>query len=901
MSRNPRLIIPLVVVLALCVFPVSSDARVLHVAPGGNDQWSGLLAAPDAEGTDGPKATLAGARDAIRVWRSRTATPEPVTVYVRGGAYTLTEPFVLGPEDSGTADAPVTYAAWPGESPVFSGGRVIDNGRATPEGRVQFHLPEVERGEWAFNQIFINGKRRTRARTPDTGYYRILGHAPVSSASTAEELSRQRSTSFRFVEGQFPLLPDYDDVNVVVMHSWAESRHRIAEVDAERGIVTFTGPAAWEFLRWGQRQRYYIENSPLCLDAPGEWRLDRRTGILTCIPFPGETIREVVAPVLRQLVLFEGDPDNRRYVEHIRIAGLRFVHTGWELPEAGLSDPQAASTISAAMQANGARYCVIERCTVAHTGNYALWFERGCSHNRIARNHVHDLGAGGIRLGETRTAEGPHVATHHNSIDNNWIHDGGRVYPSAVGVWIGRSDANTVSHNEISDFFYTGISVGWSWGYAPSSAKENLIEYNHVHHIGYGELSDMGGIYTLGISPGTQIRHNVFHHISSYSYGSWGIYPDEGSSDHVIENNLVYETKTGGFHQHYGRDNLVRNNIFAFSRESEMQRTRDEEHRSFRFERNIVLSRHGDILAGQFPDPLRHPMDQNVYWTVGGATPHFGDHAFREWQALGNDPRSIVADPGFADPENHDFSLRPDSPALALGFVPFSTAQAGLYGDADWVDAPRHITRPPFPFPVESPRGPFRDGFEETPAGSPPDFAAVEGNLEGTSILVTDETASEGRHALRFVDAAAFEGAWLPYLTCSPGLREGVAVLSLDLRVEAGAEPLIECRQRGNAYRGGAFFRISGDGSVTASGNRTLLTIPHEEWFSVRLTAPLGKDADGSYSLTFQIDGAEPKSFELTAAEDDFDRIEWFGIIADATADAVFHVDNVSLTVEMGG
>ena len=238
-----------------------------------------------------------------------------------------------------------------------------------------------------------------------------------------------------------------------------------------------------------------------------------------------------------------------------------------------------------------------------------------------------------MKIGLTRFEKDETKSTSHNIIRNCLITQAGRLHPAAIGVWVGHSPHNVIEHNEISDLYYTGISLGWSWGYDPAGAHHNTIAHNHVHTIGQGVLSDMGGIYTLGLSEGTSIRHNLFHDILSFDYGGWGIYFDEGTTHMTAENNVVYNTRTGGFHQHYGKENVVRNNIFANSATDQIQRTRPEPHLSFTFERNIVYWTTGGKLLGSNWGDDKFALDRNVYWRADGKPFDFAGMSFEDWRA----------------------------------------------------------------------------------------------------------------------------------------------------------------------------------------------------------------------------------------------------------------------------
>jgi parallel beta-helix repeat protein len=178
------------------------------------------------------------------------------------------------------------------------------------------------------------------------------------------------------------------------------------------------------------------------------------------------------------------------------------------------------------------------------------------------------------------------------------------------------------------------------------------------------------------VQPGTTIRNNLIHDVSSFTYGGWGIYPDEGSSEMVIENNVVYRTKSAGFHQHYGRGNTVRNNIFAFGREFQVMRTRAEPHLSFTFEGNIVYFDQGRLLGSNWTGE-NFRLNRNIYWDAREQEIRPAGKSWQEWQKAGQDADSIIADPLFVNAPGYDFTLRPESPALKMGFQPIDLRNVG--------------------------------------------------------------------------------------------------------------------------------------------------------------------------------------------------------------------------------
>ena len=390
---------------------------------------------------------------------------------------------------------------------------------------------------------------------------------------------------------------------------------------------------------------------------------------------------EIVVPRLQELLQFKGDLAGRKAVRHVVLRGLAFADTDWSIAAEGYRDTQAAVAVRGEVFGDGMTDCVIEDCTFTRLAGYGIDLGRGCQRNRITGNQMVDLGAGGVRVGETTVRSEAFDATHSNTIADNHLHHLGRLYPPAVGVFIIQSASNHVAHNHIHDLYYTAVSVGWTWGYRESPCHHNVIEFNHMHDIGLGLLSDMGAVYTLGPQPGTVVRNNLIHDVTAFTYGGWGLYTDEGSTGIVLENNVVYRCKSAGFHQHYGKENVIRNNLFAFNRENQLMRTRDEAHLSFFFTNNTVVFDSGNLLGSSWKND-QFVIDGNLYWDtrVGSdlSRMKFSGATLEQWRARGHDTNSIFADPLFVDVARDDFRLKPGSPATKLGFKPIDLRSVGV-------------------------------------------------------------------------------------------------------------------------------------------------------------------------------------------------------------------------------
>ncbi len=572
-----RLFFMLAVVPSVCL---SVD---LYVAPEGDDTNLGTK--------EKPFATIAGARDAVRT-KIAAGLRDTVTVYIRGGTYRITAPIEFKPEDSvppeGGTSRSVSYAAYGDEKPIISGGRVITGWTVTANGDWTAQIPEVTSGTWTFRQLYVGGRRAQRARHPNSGYFRV------------QKVGKDRRTNFQFKAGDLRAYRDLDTVELVFIHDWSISRLPVASIDEQTRTLRVKhqigGASRWAVMDWFEKHpRYFLENSAAFLDEPGEWFLDRATGVLTYRPLPGEApgTTEVVAPVARQLLLARGHVEGNRPVEGLAFRGLGFEHTAWAPPESVYWGRQACTywTLKtsdagrgheeadpAAVQFEFARGCSLEKIRIAHTGASGVWFGRRCRDNRITDSAIVDAGGNGIMIGEgqTRRVNGrpwreaaPRQAATGHRIANNLVERCGQELFGAVGIWVGLAADTRISRNEVRLLPYTGISVGWMWWNPrarpeprPTPCAQTTIVDNHIHHVML-TLSDGGGIYSLGSQPGSIIRGNLIHDIPA-NVGraeSNGMFLDQGTGEFLIEQNTIYNVHRSPLRFHKGWKNTVRGNV----------------------------------------------------------------------------------------------------------------------------------------------------------------------------------------------------------------------------------------------------------------------------------------------------------------------------------------------------
>jgi hypothetical protein len=540
-----------------------ATAADFHVAPNGNDADPGTAAKPFA--------TLERARKAVR--QINRGMKEDIVVVLRGGTYRLDQTIDFGPEDSGTGGHNVIYRAQAGETPILSGGKPVTGWRPDEKGRWKAPAPVGD-----FRQLYVNGIRATRAR----------GDAPAGLTLAGED--GYTTTAVEMADWKNP-----GDLEFCYVCAWAHTRCKLQSIkrEGDQAIITmlqpyFTHAKTKEGVNVVSHvDRIYIENALELWNEPGEWYLDRAAKTVYYLPKREEDMNkaEVIAPALEKLVELRGTLD--RPVQDIRFEGIAFEYGNWLLPcKVGFVDVQANFVLDeknimkrdggltavhsqhlkspANVVCHAAKSIRFERCTFARLGGAGVDLEYGAQDNVVSGCRFFDIAGSAIQIGDVlkddHHPDDPRKIVKNNAVVNCYIHDCGLDYWGSIGVFAGYTEGTVIAHNEISRLPYSGISVGYGWGEedagggnpvyyqpfkydTPTPAKNNRIEYNHIHGV-MGKTLDGAGIYTLGNMPGTVIRGNHIHDSTGVVKADRGpvagVYLDEGSGFIEITGNVVY-------------------------------------------------------------------------------------------------------------------------------------------------------------------------------------------------------------------------------------------------------------------------------------------------------------------------------------------------------------------------
>jgi Right handed beta helix region/GH141 insertion domain len=562
---------------------------VLYVSPQGRDGQAGTR--------QQPLATLDGARLAVQKLLAG-GHKDVVRVVLNGGVYRITRPVEFGPADSAPAGQTITYTAAPGEAVTITGGTAItgwrDQGDGTWVAPAPSALPPPSEsspsqgrepsggGTLFFRELFVNGERRQRARHPHGGFFRVVQAGP------------DHRTSFTFEPDDVPAGLAGPGSELLFLHDWSTSRVAVKAIDRATHTITLADAIGcraphYRIDNFEPHPRYALENDRSLLDWPGEWFLDTRAGKVLYRPKPGEAIDkiEAVAPVSRQLVIVHGEEG--KPVTGLRFVGLRFAHCAWPTPAGGYAAGQAGfherrdgsggdelrELIPAAIDFELARGCRVEDCRVEHVGGSGVWIGGRCVDCALVGCVVSDVAGNGVLIGEDTArrvtpgggawwqAASDQAATN-NAIRNCLIERCGQLYMGCVGVWVGLAQGTAIEHNEIREMPYTGVSIGWMWNPTPTPCRETRVEHNDIHHAML-VLSDGGCIYTLGRQPGTVLAHNLIHDVppNAGRAESNGMFLDEGTTEIVIEGNVIYGIARSPLRFHQARHNLVRHNTLV--------------------------------------------------------------------------------------------------------------------------------------------------------------------------------------------------------------------------------------------------------------------------------------------------------------------------------------------------
>ena len=612
---------------------------------------------------------------------------------------------IVRPVTFTAADHDIDFVGEPGASIV--GGFRLTGWTDLGDGVWEADAPKTDRGETVFfDQLWVNGRRADCARLPSEGWLRFVAASQTVARAGTDRMKYVERVVFADESvkrlAQVPK-EDYPWLEVGIICKWAYGLRTLDGYDPECNAIEMGTDFPWQGWKIWTTNATLIafSNVRSAFDAPGEWFLDMRAGKVRYRPLPGEDVvrAEIVAanPEVETVLRFRADWQRGERVSNIGFRNIAFAYaaagTDGNRPRQ-LDQHQAASSMEGMIALEGARGAVFDGCSFSHCAGYGLRFHSACMSNRVVNCRIADSGAGGIWMGadydwpsERRNIPRRILqpvrkdSVAFNVISNCVVSGGGRYNPEGVGICLSHCSDTAVVHNDVFDFRYSGISVGLTWGFSGSVSQRNDIGFNRIWDLGKGIMSDMAGIYLLSTSFGTKVHDNVVHDVNAYAYGGFGLYCDEGSEGIVAERNMVWNTTDGGFYQHYGTGCVIRNNIFAFNRLRGAVRMYKgvvtDIPCTLHFVNNIVYVDSADVVD-KGVRKVGGIWANNLWYDARGmAAAKFDGLNWENWVASGKETGSVFADPLFVDAKNLDFTLKPDSPALRLGFKPFDTSTAG--------------------------------------------------------------------------------------------------------------------------------------------------------------------------------------------------------------------------------
>jgi len=486
--------------VSLLLTAMSSFAVSYYVSPNASAGGTGTITSPFQ--------TIAQARDAVKALGTLT---EDANVYLRAGMYTLTSTLTFDATNSGSGTHNVIYQAYPGETPVISGGQRT-TGWALSDAAKNIYSVTVGTSVDT-RQLYVNGVRAARARSVDGSGWSPSGAAGGGTFTCPSTVSSWGNIT---------------NIEVAVKTDWRLQRSKLSSVSGTTATGNSYAHAEWQ----GPNTVEWVENAYELLDAEGEWYLNRSTGILYYKPRATENMSNAEVIMAKVETLISGTN-----VTNLQFKGITFSHATWLYPNAnGFSTVQADNCngfLTGNISFTGCSHILFDSDIFTHLGQTGLRFTSG-NNMTIYNCTFQDISGSAISLGTT----GASTQTTYNTINNNLIRNCAVEYQGCVGIFVLYTENTVIIHNEIHNMPYSGISMGWGWSNTQLAAKNCEIAYNLIDTV-MSALQDGGGIYTLSNQPGTMVHDNYIHKVGFNASGQNGLYPDEGSSHMHWYNNVV--------------------------------------------------------------------------------------------------------------------------------------------------------------------------------------------------------------------------------------------------------------------------------------------------------------------------------------------------------------------------